>query len=376
MQAENVIKEKHAGDIEQLKFIFSDENRIIVTAPAGCGKTTAMVSKIARELSNGHILSNKKILAMTFSVNAAMKIKDSLKALLPELVENIQKYLAKVDVANYHNFAMRILFKHGYCLNGEFTHLSDFKIVDEDSPLLNTFITSADSDKLKKVNDAVKASNKEELIAALDDYWDILNRKLITNHVITYNGILISAIKLLRETQISSFYKQYYQMIIIDEFQDTNLLGYLLIKKLIGNNMIIFLGDDVQKIYGFLGAVDGIFNMIRDSYSAIEIKFCNNYRFKENAQMKALDLFIRDCVENFRPSHLKSTIHLKHLANDTEEDKFIVRGIERIISNRDSKVAVLVRAGWQGDSIAEILNKKGILYFNALFRETDPEYIW
>ena len=31
MQAENVIKEKHAGDIEQLKFIFSDENRIIVT---------------------------------------------------------------------------------------------------------------------------------------------------------------------------------------------------------------------------------------------------------------------------------------------------------------------------------------------------------
>ena len=49
MQAENVIREKHAGDIEQLKFIFSDENRIIVTAPAGCGKTTAMVSKIDRE---------------------------------------------------------------------------------------------------------------------------------------------------------------------------------------------------------------------------------------------------------------------------------------------------------------------------------------
>ena len=167
MQAENVIREKHAGDIEQLKFIFSDENRIIVTAPAGCGKTTAMVSKIARELSNGHILSNKKILAMTFSVNAAMKIKDSLKALLPELVENIQQYLTKVDVANYHNFAMRILFKHGYCLNGEFTHLSEFKIVDEDNPLLNTFITSADSDKLKKVNDAVKSSNKEDLIAGI-----------------------------------------------------------------------------------------------------------------------------------------------------------------------------------------------------------------
>ena len=375
MQAENVIKEKHAGDIEQLKFIFSDENRIIVTAPAGCGKTTAMVSKIARELSNGHILSNKKILAMTFSVNAAMKIKDSLKALLPELVENIQKYLAKVDVANYHNFAMRILFKHGYCLNGEFIHLSDFKIVDEDSPLLNTFITSADSDKLKKVNDAVKASNKENLIVALDDYWDILNRKLITNHVITYNGILISAIKLLRETQISSFYKQYYQMIIIDEFQDTNLLGYLLIKKLIGNNMIIFLGDDVQKIYGFLGAVNGIFNLIIETYPAIEIKFCNNYRFRENNRMKALDLFIRDCVENFQPSHLKASVLVKNLQSDHEEDDFIVKGIEKIVSTKEDKVAVLVRAGWQGNSLAQILDQKGILYFNALFKETDPEYI-
>lgn len=37
-------------------------------------------------------------------------------------------------------------------------------------------------------------------------------------------------------------------MIIIDEFQDTNLLGYLLIKKLIGDNVVIFLGDVVQKI--------------------------------------------------------------------------------------------------------------------------------
>ena len=201
-----------------------------------------MVSKIARELSNGHILSNKKVLAMTFSVNAAMKIKDSLKELLPDLVENVQQYMSKVDVANYHNFAMRILFKHGYSLNPEFIHLSEFKIVDENNRCLDSFITSTDSAKLNTVCEAVKNSDRDELLAALDDYWDILNRKLISNHIITYNGILISAIKLLRKNQISSFYKQYYQMIIIDEFQDTNLLGYLLIRKLIGDNIVIFWG--------------------------------------------------------------------------------------------------------------------------------------
>ena len=79
MAVEDIIREKHSGDDEQLNIIFSDDKNIIVTAPAGCGKTTAMVSKIARELSVGHIPSNKKVLAITFSVNAAMKIKDSLK---------------------------------------------------------------------------------------------------------------------------------------------------------------------------------------------------------------------------------------------------------------------------------------------------------
>ena len=52
MQIEDIIEAKHAGDVEQLRFVFSDDKKIIVTAPAGCGKTTAMVSKIAWELSS------------------------------------------------------------------------------------------------------------------------------------------------------------------------------------------------------------------------------------------------------------------------------------------------------------------------------------
>lgn len=375
MRVEEIIEAKHAGDIEQLSFIFSDEKKIIVTAPAGCGKTTAMISKIARELSSGRISSNKKILAMTFSVNAAMKIKDSLKELLPDLVDNVQKYISKVDVANYHNFAMKILFKHGYSLNPEFVYLSEFKITDEDSSSLDPFITSSDQDKLRRFNETVKNSDRDKLPELLDEYWDILNRKLITHHIITYNGILVSAIKLLLKNQVSSFYKQYYQMIIIDEFQDTNLLGYFFIKELIGDNIVIFLGDDVQKIYGFLGAVKGIFNLLIESYPTTEYKFCNNYRFKANARMKELDLLIRDYAENYKPSALKASVFLKHLSNDVEEDRFIVQGIEQIISNKDNNVAVLVRAGWQGNSIAERLDQEGIQYFNALFRDTDTEYL-
>lgn len=375
MGLEDIIRDKHSGDDEHLEFIFSEEKKIIVTAPAGCGKTTAMISKIAWELGKGTISSNKKVLAMTFSVNAAMKIKDSLKALLPELVENSEQYISKVDVANYHNFAMKLLFKHGYSINPEFIHLGDFIIVDERNSVLNNHITSSDSNKLEALDNALKASDEEELRNVIDDYWNVLTTKLIPNHVITYNGLLVSAIRLLRKRQVSSFYKEYYKMVIIDEFQDTNMLGYWLVNKLIGDNTVIFLGDDIQKIYGFLGAINGIFEKYKEKYPIKEIKFCNNYRFRANECMKELDKLIRSYGNNYAPSEFTASINLKQLSNDTDEDNFIIEGIEKIITNSNDKVAVLVRAGNQGEPIAAKLSRKGIVYFNALFRDTDVEFL-
>lgn len=375
MNIEEIIREKHSGDDEQLEFIFSDDKKIVVTAPAGCGKTTAMVSKIARELSLGHIASNKKVLAMTFSVNGAMKIKDSLKTLLPGLVSNSEHYLKKVDVANYHNFAMRILFKHGYCLNPEFVHLADFKIVDGNNRLLDNYLTSTDSDKLSKVDAAIKSSNKDDLKSSLSDYWTVLNNKLVTNHVITFNGILVAAIKLLSQPSVSAFYKNYYQLLIVDEFQDTNLLGYLLIRKLMDDNMVIFLGDEIQKIYGFLGAVDGIIEKISKKCTAKEIEFLNNYRFQKNERMKSLDAFIRSYADNYGYTEKDAKILLKCLSSDEKEDSFIADGIEKIVTNSDDKIAVLVRAGTQGSSIAAKLSSRGIEYFNALYKDTDAEFV-
>lgn len=375
MEIEELIRKKHSGDAEQLNFIFSDEKKIIVTAPAGCGKTTAMISKIARELSIGNIQSNKKVLAMTFSVNAAIKIKDSLKTLLPELVENSEQYIAKVDIANYHNFAMKLLYNHGYAINQEFVHLNEFEIMDDKSRILYSFISSSDNDKLIALENAVKNADEDALRNVIDDYWDILDRKLIPNHVITYNGLLVSALKLLRKRQVTSFYQEYYQMVIVDEFQDTNLLGYLLIKKLIGDNIIIFLGDDIQKIYGFLGAINGIFTKLKEIYAVKEIEFHNNYRFRTNDRMNELDKFVRSYGENYAPSELEATIKLKQLDSDKKEDEFIIEVINRIISNLDDKVAVLVRGVKQAKSIISELENNKIKYFNALFGDTDIESI-
>ncbi len=374
MKTEDVIRAKHSEDNEQLDFIFSDESRIIVTAPAGCGKTTAMVSKIVRELCLGTITGNRKVLAMTFSVNAAMRIKDSVKKLLPDIIENANLLMNKIDIANYHNFAMRLLRKYGYVLNDNLVNLTNFQIIDDTTVLTKNYLTTTEVVEFKKMEKALISIQYDELHDDIDIYWDILNGKLINQNIITYNGILIAAIKLLSIENISKFYSKYYQMIIIDEFQDTNMLGYLLVDKLIANNKVVFLGDNIQKIYGFLGAIDNVLGVASNKYNAKTISFKNNYRFKDNERMKQMDLLIRDYAANYKESSVTASLLLKKMNSDADEVNFISEGLRTILSTGNN-VAVLVRAGWQGKIIVNKLEKEDISFFNALYTESDVEYM-
>lgn len=373
MTLEDRLKERHSGDEEQLSFIFSDEPRLIVNAPAGCGKTTAMVSKIARELSFGKIESNKKILAMSFSVNASIRIKSDVKELLPSLVDNSKLLLKKLDIANYHNFAMRLLYKYGFLLNEEFINLSEFRIISDSIVIKENLISSSDNCIIEELTKTVSSFDFSRIESVMDQYWETINNSLINKKIITYNGILISAIKLLSNDNIKKFYTNYYSMIIIDEFQDTNILSYLFIKSLIHNNKVVFLGDGIQRIYGFLGALDDVFQRVEDDYSPQIISFKNNYRYN-NTSMKELDHLIRAYVDQYIDPKLNSSILIKKLQSDIEEVNFISEGIKKIIEN-NCNVAILVRAGWQGGIIAEILEAESTHFFNGLYSENDCEFI-
>ena len=373
MTLENRLKEFHSGDEEQLSFIFSDKPRLIVNAPAGCGKTRAMVSKIARELSLGNIESNKKVLAMSFSVNASIRIKSDVKELLPSLVNNPKLLLKKLDIANYHNFAMRLLHKYGFYLNKEFINLSEFRIISDSIVKKESLISSSDNYIIEELTKIVSSFDFSQIKSVMDQYWETINNTLINRKIITYNGILIAAIKLLSNDNIRKFYTNYYSMIIIDEFQDTNILSYLFIKSLIDNNKVVFLGDGIQRIYGFLGALDDVFHRVETDYSPQIISFKNNYRYN-NTSMKELDYLIRTYVDQYIDPKLETSILIKKLQSDAEEVNFISEGIKNIIES-NCNVAILLRAGWQGGIIAEKLKGESIHFFNGLYSENDCEFI-
>lgn len=377
-EIEAKIKDIHGGDEEQLEFVFSDDQRILITASAGCGKTKTMISKIAYALTTIVNLNFKKILALTFSVNASTKIKEDTKELLPKILEDDSLDIDnKLDVANYHSFSTKLLFKHGYILHDNLKNVEGFSIVPEDTRVVRNHLIATDERVLTEFTEALNAADTEAVDRLLDDYIDILLSKLIPNNVITYNGLLILGNCLLENDKIKNFYVAYYPIIIVDEFQDTNYLAYKIIDNLIGDdNYVYLMGDDIQKIYGFLGAMPKLFDKVKEEYNMTPIIFSTNYRFKDNPQMLELDNYIRqvfrqyDDMDNFDKS---ATINMGFYKKEVHEVNKIYDGL---VSKTDEgySTAVLVNIKSSAERIIERLEEEETSYFNGLFSDTDAPY--
>ncbi|MBM7556305.1 UvrD-helicase domain-containing protein [Halanaerobacter jeridensis] len=378
------IEDIHGKDEEQLDFIFSQKQRIIVTAPAGYGKTKTMISKIAYKIVTDPTIHHKKILALTFSVNAANKIKKDTNELLPELLDDENVDLSKkLDVANYHNLARILLKKHGYLLNKNLGAMDSFRIVSDYSAVLKDYLSSSEMDILSEYDKCIKNFNgfeKENIdnVEKLEsNYFEILNEILIPNEVITFNGLLLFSYYLLNKKSIRNFYQQYYKMIIVDEFQDTNYLSYRLLTKLMGENEIILMGDKIQKIYGFIGAIPDLFDHMAEEFNMEEMRFKTNHRFDDNEKMKKLDSYIRSIFLNYSEMDSfdkEAEMNFKFFKSNHKEAEFIVEHIKDKISDSDD-VSILCRASYCTNEVIEKLEEQSISYFNGLFNDTDREYV-
>lgn len=129
------IKDIHNNDEKQLEVIFSDANKLIVEAPAGCGKTKTIISKIAYILASNELPNPKKILALTFSVNAAYKMKKDVTEELPKIIDVDKMHPLKVNdkvyISNYHGFARHILKLYGYLIHENLKNIDILDSVDD-----------------------------------------------------------------------------------------------------------------------------------------------------------------------------------------------------------------------------------------------------
>lgn len=221
------IENKHQGDEKQLEIIFSPNKRLLVEAPAGYGKTHTMVSRIAYLISIGKLPVPKKLLALTFSVNAAYKIKKDVSKNIPELLQDLGKQInikEKIYVSNYHGFCRSILKKYGHRLHPALSNLDTLQSVDDSrsDSIMRIFnnISIDEANVLSEFNAGVKNIKGKYLKENIDKYNSIVISKLLIKNAIPYNAIITLTIKLFKEQfGILEFYRNYYTSILVDEFQ-------------------------------------------------------------------------------------------------------------------------------------------------------------
>lgn len=384
----NNVTDRHTGDRSQLDVIFSPQERILVEAPAGYGKTNTMVSKIAYMLATGQIPYPKRLLALTFSVNASYKIKKDVSQQIPALLQDMGSNIDigdKVFVSNYHGFCRRVLKKYGYKFHSSLFEIDKLWAFDDSDA--QTVMGSVegliynDAILLSDFNAAIKNINGRFLNDNFSKYNEIVVKNVLPKGAIPFNAILTLTIELFTDyPKILDFYRSYFAAILVDEYQDTNILGYKLVTLLIAEKTkVILLGDSLQRIYGFIGAVPDLLSISEKKFGLTKFQLNKNHRFASNPQMLQLDFNIRRNAENpSNPTIGKDALIDLQIVTDqiTESSHILEKSCTLVEDNPGSKVAILVRQrGPNTNTITEILDKNNIPYFYGLFTDEDIDYV-
>lgn len=387
-ELKELLTKQHEGDNRQLEVVFSENPRVIVEAPAGYGKTTTMISRIAYLLASGSIPNPKRILGLTFSINAALKVKREIAEKLPALinVSNNPSFVSeKATVTNYHGFCKIILKKYGYLLYDAlrkdinlFKAFGDNEIIK--NPNFKNLFSSSDIHKIKKIESQIitgQLPSEEEI----QQYNELISKFLLPLDLVTHNAVILFTIDLFnRFPQVRSFYQQYFSLIIVDEFQDTNSIAWKLLKELISDNTkLLFLGDSLQRIYGFIGALPNIMSVATDEYHMTPITLDKNYRFRHNLEMLKLDANIRANAESVFNPNTDSIANLPAFWGKCQEDEAeqIVAKVHGLLQEgNNAKIAILCRGrGPNATAIESKLSVAGIEYFYGMFTDEDKDYI-
>ena len=382
------IIEKHHGDDKQLEIIFSSSSRLLVEAPAGYGKTHTMVSRIAYLMAVGRLPSPKKLLALTFSINAAYKIKKDVSINVPDLLSGLSSNInikEKIYVSNYHGFCRSVLKKYGYIIHPNLLKLDTLQSIDDGrrDSIMRAYsnLSNDEATLLSDFNFAVKNLNGTYVRENIDAYNAIVISKLLEKESIPYNAIITLTIKLFNDnSNILTFYQNYYTSILVDEFQDTNMLSYWLLNFLItSQTSILLLGDSLQRIYGFIGAVPNLLQDAERRYNLQLISLEKNYRFASNENMLQLDKIIRqNALTTFEnPNNLRANVNFILYENQELEATGIIYRTREILQQAPSaKVAIITKQrGPNINHIIDAFNKENISFFYGLFTDEDIDYV-
>lgn len=369
-------------DASQRSAIFSPSNRVFVEAPAGYGKTTVMTGRACWLLASGEVRPPKKILALTFSVAAARRMRADLGATMSALPGSVTKrFEDSVMATNFHGFAWSLLRRYWRSLLLPVS-VDELSMVD-DNNAVNELVSRGgrlfwdEKNVFSSFLRSMRNGQVEDLRRRIRPFNRIIKDRFASSGLLPYSGMISLAIELLADfSKLRSYLSTAFPVVLVDEAQDTNALCYIFLKGLLSDESgICMFGDPIQRVYGFIGAMEGLKAKATTDLCLSPLELEHNHRFSGGSIVGELGAAIR--------SHMKGAIvggtpRLPIFVGAAQQDEAtaIVSKVTALIQVGGGKIAILVRKrGALADLIMNELVKEEMPYFNGLFSDTAPEFI-
>ncbi len=346
---------------KQREAVLYTKGALLVLAGAGSGKTRVITHRFAYLLREKNLRLNN-ILSVTFTNKAAGEMKERISLLTGVDTRNAW-------IRTFHSMGVIIIRSN----SGAIGYPRDFVIYDDtDSRNLvktimkdmginpESFNPAGIAEKISSLKDSqISADEFDRIkISAFDNNTLQVYRKyesiLRKNRAVDFPDLIILPIRIFEENpEILKYYRELWQYVMVDEFQDTNSSQYGLINLICGENRnICVVGDDDQSIYGWRGAnVDNIYDF-KDRYEAKVIALEQNYRSTEvilNAANGVVDKIPGRMEKKlWTERRSEDKIHIIETYTDREEAKVIVNIIDNQLSQRNCRdFAVFYRTNAQ-----------------------------
>lgn len=363
----------------QRQAVEQTEGPVLVLAGAGTGKTRVLTSRIAHILTN-RLAYPSQILAVTFTNKAANEMRDRIGSMIGGASQGLW-------LGTFHSVCVRMLRRYAELVRLK----ANFTILDTD-------------DQLRLIKQLIKAENVDDkqwpprVIATAIGRWkdrgltperarasdsnqqadnptlkiyELYQARLNVLNVIDFGDIMLLTLELFKSyPEVLKAYQDQFKYILVDEYQDTNIVQYLWLRALaLGRSNICCVGDDDQSIYGWRGAeVSNILRFEKDFSGALVIRLEENYRSTPHILNTASALIANN------KSRLGKTLWTQQDVGDRvavrgvwdgeEEARYVGEEIEAFHRRGVglNNIAILVRAGFQTREFEERFVKLGVPY--------------
>jgi DNA helicase II / ATP-dependent DNA helicase PcrA len=363
----------------QKEAVESIEGPILILAGPGSGKTRVITQRVAY-LINVCRISPYRILAVTFTNKAAKEMTERLQGLVSGSINNL-------TMGTFHAICARILRQDGKESGIE----PGFVIYDEDDQagLIKRALQELNLDPKKFVPKAILSAisaSKSNMLYPKDcaqgsrSYFEEVvgrvysryQKLLEESHALDFDDLLMRTVTLLRNyPDVLKKYQERYVHVMVDEFQDTNVTQYELVKLIAGKyKNICVVGDPDQSIYSWRFAdLRNILNFEKDYPNAKVLYLEENYR--STGRILETASHVIQPNQHRKPKELWTKNQAGELTNvvetytEQEEAQYIVKEIERLVEAKEAKLgdcAVMYRTNAQSRVIEEAFVRYGTPY--------------